>query len=120
MEAGAKSRPQSAISIAGVLTLVCYGVVVNVLPWNFSRLMCAYYCGFHSDKPQIGIGSGLLAPVRSWYVRNRGLIHSVIAPTFSDSHINQRDKMAGIVLEDNYHLLHRIPVSVLRQTLLRG
>src|SRR5713101_8991735 len=28
--------------------------------------------------------------------------------------------MAGIVLEDNCHLLPRIPVSVLRQPLLRG
>lgn len=32
--------------VAGVLTLACYGVVVNVVPWNFSRITCAYIAFF--------------------------------------------------------------------------
>jgi drug/metabolite transporter superfamily protein YnfA len=32
--------------VAGVLAFACYGVVVNVVPWNFSRLMCAYNAVF--------------------------------------------------------------------------
>jgi hypothetical protein len=32
--------------VAGVQALACYGVVVNVVPWNFSRLMCGYIAVF--------------------------------------------------------------------------
>jgi len=32
--------------VAGVVARACYGVVVNVVPWHFSRLMCAYIASF--------------------------------------------------------------------------
>jgi hypothetical protein len=32
--------------VAGVLTLSCYGVAVNVMPWNFSPPHVRLYCGF--------------------------------------------------------------------------
>jgi drug/metabolite transporter superfamily protein YnfA len=40
--------------VAGVLTLACYGVVVNVMPWNFSRLMCAYIAVFTCCSTSVG------------------------------------------------------------------
>ncbi|HEY0793716.1 MAG TPA: hypothetical protein VGD78_21825 [Chthoniobacterales bacterium] len=32
--------------VAGVLTFAGYGVVVNAVPWNFSRILCAYIAAF--------------------------------------------------------------------------
>ncbi|HEY1477279.1 MAG TPA: hypothetical protein VGF37_06280 [Chthoniobacterales bacterium] len=34
------------IMVAGALAFAGYGVVVNVVPWNFSRIMCAYIAVF--------------------------------------------------------------------------